>query len=67
MVCFSTGNSPKSVALEFSRFGLFCALLELAKGVAAPRIWPIVTGPVEGACKNLIKDRMERSACTGPN
>jgi hypothetical protein len=23
--------------------------------------WPIATGPVEGACKNLIKDRMERS------
>jgi hypothetical protein len=23
--------------------------------------WPIGTGPVEGACKNLIKDRMERS------
>lgn len=27
----------------------------LAKG------WPIASGPVEGACKNLIKDRMERS------
>jgi hypothetical protein len=27
----------------------------LAKG------WPITSGPVEGACKNLIKDRMERS------
>ena len=27
----------------------------LAKG------WPIATGTVEGACKNLIKDRMERS------
>jgi hypothetical protein len=25
--------------------------------------WPIACGPVEGACKNLIKDRMERS-CT---
>ena len=23
--------------------------------------WPIATGVVEGACKNLIKDRMERS------
>jgi hypothetical protein len=23
--------------------------------------WPIGSGPVEGACKNLIKDRMERS------
>lgn len=23
--------------------------------------WPITTGVVEGACKNLIKDRMERS------
>lgn len=23
--------------------------------------WPIATGAVEGACKNLIKDRMERS------
>jgi hypothetical protein len=23
---------------------------------------PIVSGPVEGACKNLIKDWMERSA-----
>ena len=23
--------------------------------------WPIASGPVEGACKNLIKDRMERS------
>ena len=23
--------------------------------------WPIVSGPVEGACKNFIKDRMERS------
>jgi len=22
--------------------------------------WPIASGPVEGACKNLIKDRMER-------
>jgi len=27
----------------------------LAKG------WPIASGPVEGVCKNLIKDRMERS------
>ncbi|SPF56621.1 hypothetical protein SBA4_90024 [Candidatus Sulfopaludibacter sp. SbA4] len=27
----------------------------LAKG------WPIASGPVEGACKNLIEDRMERS------
>src|SRR5215471_3517250 len=27
----------------------------LAKG------WPIASGPVEGACKNLVKDRMERS------
>ena len=27
----------------------------LAKG------WPIASGTVEGACKNLIKDRMERS------
>jgi hypothetical protein len=25
------------------------------------RGWPIGSGPVEGACKNLIKDRMERS------
>src|SRR5450755_1025891 len=32
----------------------------LAKG------WPIASGPVEGACKNLIKDRMERSGCDGP-
>ena len=23
--------------------------------------WPIASGPVEGACKNLIKHRMERS------
>ena len=23
--------------------------------------WPIASGPVEGACKNLIQDRMERS------
>jgi len=23
--------------------------------------WPIASGPVEGACKNLIKDQMERS------
>jgi hypothetical protein len=23
--------------------------------------WPIASGPVEGACKNLIKDHMERS------
>ncbi len=23
--------------------------------------WPIASGSVEGACKNLIKDRMERS------
>lgn len=23
--------------------------------------WPIASGAVEGACKNLIKDRMERS------
>src|SRR5207244_6810380 len=23
--------------------------------------WPIASGPVEGACKDLIKDRMERS------
>ncbi|HYW40974.1 MAG TPA: ISKra4 family transposase, partial [Terriglobales bacterium] len=26
------------------------------------RGWPIARGPVEGACKNLIKDRMERFA-----
>jgi hypothetical protein len=25
------------------------------------RGWPIASGPVEGACKNLVKDRMERS------
>ena len=29
--------------------------------------WPIASGRVEGACKNLIKDRMERSACAGPS
>ena len=23
--------------------------------------WPIASGPVEGACQNLIEDRMERS------
>ena len=23
--------------------------------------WPIASGPVEGACKHLIEDRMERS------
>jgi hypothetical protein len=23
--------------------------------------WPIATGVVEGACKNLVKDQMERS------
>jgi hypothetical protein len=23
--------------------------------------WPATSGPVEGACKNLIKDRMEHS------
>jgi hypothetical protein len=23
--------------------------------------WPIASGPIEGACKNLIKDRMEHS------
>jgi hypothetical protein len=25
------------------------------------KAWPIASGPVEGACKNLIEDRMERS------
>jgi hypothetical protein len=28
--------------------------------------WPRATGVVEGACKNLIKDRMERSGIAGP-
>jgi hypothetical protein len=23
--------------------------------------WPIASGPVEGACKNLVRDRFERS------
>src|SRR5450631_2249537 len=27
--------------------------------------WPIASGPVEGACKNLNKDRMERSGSRG--
>jgi hypothetical protein len=27
--------------------------------------WPIATGVVEGACKNLVKDRMERSGMRG--
>ena len=33
------------------------------------RGWPIASGPVEGACKNLIKDRMERSGmrCVSPD
>src|ERR1700682_368899 len=35
--------------------GRMCYDEYLAKG------WPIASGPVEGACKNLIKDRMERS------
>jgi hypothetical protein len=26
---------------------------------------PIASGSVEGACKNLVKDRMERSGCAG--
>jgi len=28
--------------------------------------WPIASGPVEGACKNLIKDRWNDLACAGP-
>jgi hypothetical protein len=35
------------------------AVLQLQEYLAQG--WPIASGPVEGACKNLIKDRMERS------
>ncbi len=34
---------------------------ECAKDDYLANGWPIASGPVEGACKNLIKDRMERS------
>jgi hypothetical protein len=45
-----------SVAAYFSKNRSYMRYDEyLSKG------WPIASGPVEGACKNLIKDRMERS------
>jgi hypothetical protein len=28
--------------------------------------YPIASGVIEGACRHLIKDRMERAACIGP-
>ena len=46
----------EAVAAYFSKNRSYMRYDEyLAKG------WPIASGPVEGACKNLIKDRMERS------
>jgi hypothetical protein len=53
-------DSPKktllAVAAYFSKNRAYMRYDDyLAKG------WPIASGPVEGACKNLIKDRMERS------
>ena len=53
------GKRWSGVAGDYSSTGTApaCAYDEyLANG------WPIASGPVEGACKNLIKDRMERSA-----
>ena len=70
------GQVVKGIRQSVTKRGLSGAKRKTLLGVAAylyrnrtrmrydkylARGWPIASGPVEGACKNLIKDRMERS------
>src|SRR5450759_697123 len=70
------GQVVKGLRQSITKRGLSGAKRKTLEGVAdylyrnRPRMhydeclangWPIASGPVEGACKNLIKDRMERS------
>ena len=71
-----TGQVVKGIRQTVTKRGLSGAKRKTLLGVAAylyrnrARMrydqylalgWPIGSGPVEGACKNIIKDRMERS------
>jgi len=70
------GQVVKGIRQSVTKRGLFGAKRKTLCGVAAylhrnrarmrydeylAKGWPIASGPVEGACRNLIKDRMERS------
>lgn len=70
------GQVVKGIRQSITKRGLVGAKRKTLEGVAnylyrnrarmsydeyLARGWPIASGPVEGACKNLIKDRMERS------
>ncbi len=70
------GQVVKGIRQSITKRGLSGAKGKSLKGIAAylyrnrnrmhydeylANGWPIASGPVEGACKNLIKDRMERS------
>jgi hypothetical protein len=71
-----TGQVVKGIRQSVTKRGLSGAKRKTLLGVAGylyrnrsrmrydeylARGWPIGSGPVEGACKNIIKDRMERS------
>jgi hypothetical protein len=70
------GQVVKGIRQSVTKRGLFGTKRKTLRGVAdylyrnrarmrydeyLAKGWPIASGPVEGACKNLIKDRMERS------
>ena len=70
------GQVVKGIHQSITKRGLYGAKRKTLEGVAGylyrnrtrmrydeylAHGWPIASGPVEGACKNLIKDRMERS------
>ncbi|MBC7854066.1 MAG: ISKra4 family transposase [Pirellulaceae bacterium] len=71
-----TGQVVKGIRQSVTKRGLSGAKRKTLLGIAGylyrnrsrmryddclARGWPIGSGPVEGACKNIIKDRMERS------
>jgi hypothetical protein len=54
-------SSPKRKTLDAVANYLYRNRSRMRYNVYLANGWPIASGPVEGACKNLIKDRMERS------
>src|ERR1700719_439115 len=56
-----TPSAPKRKKLEGVAVYLYRNRTRMRYDDYLANGWPIASGPVEGACKNLIKDRMERS------
>jgi hypothetical protein len=54
-------SGPKATTLHAVAYYLYRNRSRMRYDEYLANGWPIASGPVEGACKNLIKDRMERS------